>query len=757
MGAARYRFGDFDLDVRARELRRRGQPVALPLKSFDCLVYLLEHRDRAVGRDELISAVWGRVDVNDALLGQTLARARRALDDTGEEQRVIRTVPRFGYRWVMDVQESAEHDAAPPAADSSPAIRDDTTVRRDNRRLPMFVAAGVLLAIAAVAVWHFQRPPEPSVPHERAADSCLVLPVRVREADAASGWIRLGGMDYIASLLRDRGGLPVLPSEQAIAYLAQRGDREPGDGQRLEIAQRAGATWAIAASAQRSDEGWSVDLDAQDAERSARFHATAATPLEAIENAVTQFLASVGRAGVAAERIAPSELELQQRIDAAFLEGNVRQAQELIESAPVGLQNAPAIAVRAAEVDERSGRMEQAQRAFTRVADAGNPPAVRGRALYGLCAIAYRRAEIDSAQQHCGEALRLLGEHADPQLLGRIYMLRGVIDDERGDFEGAMTGFGLARLQWRRAGNLPGEASVDANEGLAQTRRNHFADAVADFDRAAAILSRFGVDDHLASVLAAKSDAQRQMLDLDGALASSAQAWQLTARVADARRVRAVGYSRTLCLLASGKLDEAAHVIERFRDSFAAAPEFDVLKRRLLTEQGQPAQAVVGADDLLDRVLTPADPTSDASLSEAANVLADAALRGGDPALADHVLQRLRDAGALDRDPDRAWVAALTSARLADVRRDDATADTQFAAALELAADRPDLIAATAAADVAYLLSRQRADEAMRVAGRLTLYVDRDFQAARAMEALYRAIGDAASADRLRVRLPALA
>jgi len=54
-------------------------------------------------------------------------------------------------------------------------------------------------------------------------------------------------------------------------------------------------------------------------------------------------------------------------------------------------------------------------------------------------------------------------------------------------------------------------------------------------------------------------------------------------------------------------------------------------------------------------------------------------------------------------------------------------------------------------------IGRQRVDEAMRVAGRLTLYVDRDFRSALTMEALYRAIGDAASADRLRARLPALA
>ena len=53
-----YRFGDFRLAPAARELWQDDRLVALPPKSLDCLIYLVEHRERAVGRDELISAVW---------------------------------------------------------------------------------------------------------------------------------------------------------------------------------------------------------------------------------------------------------------------------------------------------------------------------------------------------------------------------------------------------------------------------------------------------------------------------------------------------------------------------------------------------------------------------------------------------------------------------------------------------------------------------------------------------------------------------
>lgn len=126
-----YAFGDHLLDVAARELRHDGELVSLPASVFDCLTYLLEHRDRAVGRDELIAAVWGRTDVTDTVLGQTVLRARRCVGDTGTAQHTIRTVPRFGYRWVAPVEriEPATQPSAlaagtnaAPAADHMPRV-----------------------------------------------------------------------------------------------------------------------------------------------------------------------------------------------------------------------------------------------------------------------------------------------------------------------------------------------------------------------------------------------------------------------------------------------------------------------------------------------------------------------------------------------------------------------------------------------------------------------------------------------------------
>ena len=71
------RFGAFRLDPQARELFENGERVDLPLSTIDCLIHLIRHRDRPVGRDELASAVWGRVDVSEVSLSHAIVRLRR--------------------------------------------------------------------------------------------------------------------------------------------------------------------------------------------------------------------------------------------------------------------------------------------------------------------------------------------------------------------------------------------------------------------------------------------------------------------------------------------------------------------------------------------------------------------------------------------------------------------------------------------------------------------------------------------------------
>lgn len=98
-----FRFDDYALDRERRELARSGAPVAVEPQVLDLLVYLIEHRDRVVGKDELIATVWcGRI-VSDSTLASRINAARRAVGDSGEQQRLIRTYPRKGVRFIGEV------------------------------------------------------------------------------------------------------------------------------------------------------------------------------------------------------------------------------------------------------------------------------------------------------------------------------------------------------------------------------------------------------------------------------------------------------------------------------------------------------------------------------------------------------------------------------------------------------------------------------------------------------------------------------
>jgi len=101
----RYLFENYVLDTDQRELRRSADAVPVAPKVFDLLDYLIRNRGRVVSKDDLIAAIWdGRV-VSDAALTTRLNVARSAIGDNGEEQRLIRTLQRKGFRFVGAVRE----------------------------------------------------------------------------------------------------------------------------------------------------------------------------------------------------------------------------------------------------------------------------------------------------------------------------------------------------------------------------------------------------------------------------------------------------------------------------------------------------------------------------------------------------------------------------------------------------------------------------------------------------------------------------
>ena len=87
-----FRFENCSLDTDRRELHRAGASVPVEPQVFDLLTYLVKNRDRVVTKDDVIAAVWGGRIVSESTLTSRINSARKALGDSGDEQRLIRTL-----------------------------------------------------------------------------------------------------------------------------------------------------------------------------------------------------------------------------------------------------------------------------------------------------------------------------------------------------------------------------------------------------------------------------------------------------------------------------------------------------------------------------------------------------------------------------------------------------------------------------------------------------------------------------------------
>src|ERR1700692_1911089 len=101
-----YIFDNYALDPDRRELRSGATAVAVEPQVFDLLVHLIRHREHVVSRDELIESIWGGRIVSESALSTRINAVRSAIGDSGTEQRLIKTLPRKGVRFVGEVREA---------------------------------------------------------------------------------------------------------------------------------------------------------------------------------------------------------------------------------------------------------------------------------------------------------------------------------------------------------------------------------------------------------------------------------------------------------------------------------------------------------------------------------------------------------------------------------------------------------------------------------------------------------------------------
>ena len=136
------RFGDCELSVERIELRRAGQIVDMEPQVFDVLAYLLRHRERVVPKTELLDQIWGNRFVSESALSSRVKSVRRAVGDTGRDQRIIKTIYGRGYRFVADAQDQPT-STDPPATGSATPVHQ---VLRAVSDIPAGIGAAIQIS-----------------------------------------------------------------------------------------------------------------------------------------------------------------------------------------------------------------------------------------------------------------------------------------------------------------------------------------------------------------------------------------------------------------------------------------------------------------------------------------------------------------------------------------------------------------------------------------------------------------------------------
>jgi DNA-binding winged helix-turn-helix (wHTH) protein/TolB-like protein/cytochrome c-type biogenesis protein CcmH/NrfG len=215
-----FRFGDFVLDGSQRRLLRSGEDVYLPPKTFELLLHLLQNRGRVLTKDELLEAVWPDVNVVENTLAQRIREIREALGDGAHGGRFIKTVPRVGYQFIADLDDTAGVVAAPPPAIASieAAAADVSANERQYLTLPVAIACVTLLALIGAAYYFGTRRPALPVSSPEAITSIAVLPFKPLLAEGRDASLELGMTDSLIMKLGSLWQVTVRPLSAVRGY-----------------------------------------------------------------------------------------------------------------------------------------------------------------------------------------------------------------------------------------------------------------------------------------------------------------------------------------------------------------------------------------------------------------------------------------------------------------------------------------------------------------------------------------------------------
>lgn len=753
MGTSIYCFDDFRLDPLARELTRRGKPVALAASAFDCLVYLVEHRERPVGKDELISAVWGRADVSDNLLAQTIVRLRRALDDAGIEQRCIKTMARVGYRWMLDTTVStdvAQGETPQAATGISDAGKHGAHRHAPRVRWPLKAALLFTIALAVSYVtWQFTH--VRSAPIHFSQGTAVVLPADVNAPDDWS-WLHLGLMDLLATRWRD-AKVPTESSQVVLNLL----------GQPNADAQLASFALVVTPRVSLSDGRWHVHLNAKGRDgRSWQAESSSNDVLAAARMASDLLLAQLGFNGTTGSRTSgDAQQEYLLRVEAAQLAGRPELAHQLIDHAPADIRRTPELAFAQAELYCDEGKLDpcaESLAALRKRVSVTENPVLRAKVLTTLWFPYRRKNQFAEGEAALDEAVHILQGQKDTEALANAYLDRSHLLDFSGKLDEAASDLGRARVNFALAGDSVGQARVDFAMGMLAGGRDQYAASLPLMQKAYEQYQRMGMRQMLSSALEGLAYGQKAMLQFSDELATTDRYWpfeQKNMGFLDAYVRHQLTYMRGMALADNGRVSEANALLEH-----------------MLTElnEKEDGDLRVGVQTFLAKLALQRNDVQ-AALSWIDQAMAGTALaQDDDPRdyaeawlVKIAALQRAGKTDALKRTVAdmQAWATQLSkqddliSIWLMRAKAAKAWNEGQHEQALEqlklamAAADKmgvPEVIVDVGQAYALTLLAAGHTDPAVAVSGRLAEWASVDWRAAQVEANVLQALGQGAAA-----------
>ena len=190
-----YILGEFLLDSDGHRLIRGGEEIPLRPKSYELLLYLVEHHGHLVSKEELFTAVWPDSYITEGTLRQTVWEIREALGDHEEQQRLIKTIPKVGYQFVGEVQK--KHSEISIAQGRNLRVLIPLTAA-------IIAAAGILLTIF---LWQWPESPQPG----SKTPLVVVLPFENLSPNPDDEYFGEGVTEEISVILSRIENLRVLP------------------------------------------------------------------------------------------------------------------------------------------------------------------------------------------------------------------------------------------------------------------------------------------------------------------------------------------------------------------------------------------------------------------------------------------------------------------------------------------------------------------------------------------------------------------